>query len=118
MGAVLLAAALALDVVMAIVVVAYIRYSREVLRELVDIFRQTVESSRIVAEADRAYLRELIIGVATAVAGVERLEAAGVLVAADLAEAHRRADEVLHSDPPGTAADAASRQTADEAERP
>lgn len=31
-------------------------------------------------------------------------------VAADLAESHRRADDVPHDDPPGSAADAASKQ--------
>jgi type II secretory pathway component PulM len=39
-------------------------------------------------------------------------------VAEDLAQAHRNADAVAHTEPPGTAADAASRQTAAEQGRP
>lgn len=103
---------------MCAVTLTYVRRSRTALVALIDIFRTAVDTASIVADEDRSDLRRLINKVETGIAGVARIEAAGVVVAVDLAESHRRADEIAASDPPGSAADAASRQTPAEAARP
>lgn len=100
------------------VTVRYVRRSREALALLIDIFRTAVDTASIVASEDRGDLRRLIRDVETGVAGVQRLEAAGVVIADDLALSHRNADAVAMTEPPGAAADAASRQTPAEQERP
>jgi len=105
-------------VVVACFVYGYIRRSRRALVELIDIFRHAVDVAVVEREADRAALGRVLRNVETGVAGVARLEAAGVLVADDLAASHRRADETDQTEPAGAAADAASRQTPAEQERP
>lgn len=95
-----------------------------------EVLKVGVESAKQLADQDRQQLLRLIVlldrlttkvdSAGTIAAGVARdLAVAQVAVdgvAEDLAVAHRRADEVPHGADPGTAADAAAKQSISEAE--
>lgn len=89
-----------------------------------ELLKVGVEASRLLAEQDREQLQRLIVlldrltvRVDAGVATSSRIEKAATSVADDLAEAHRRADDVAHGGDAGAAADAASRQTPKEKAR-
>lgn len=88
------------------------------VRQASELLKVGVEASRLLAEQDREQLQRLIVLVDRVTVRVDagaatssRIEKAATGVADDLAEAHRRADEVAHGGEAGAAADAASRQT-------
>jgi len=99
-----------------------------------DNFRIALEAQKEVAEQDRTLNRhqaqnmivkfdQLWTQMQTMLANQARVAAELALanakvegVAVDLAESHRIAEAIPHSDPPGTAADAASRQSESEKE--
>lgn len=89
-----------------------------------ELLKVGVEASRLLAEQDREQLQRLIVlvdriqvRVDAGAASQLRTEKAAEGVANDLAEAHRRADEVAHGGDAGAAADAASRMTRKEKEK-
>lgn len=81
-----------------------------------EVLKVQVESSRILAVQDREQLQRLILFLDRLTVKIDagdvvrdRMEAATVVVAEDLAETHLRADQVGPGHAPGTASDAASR---------
>lgn len=91
------------------------------LEEGANVLKLGLETAKQLAEQDRAQLQKLIvlldrvtIKVDAASAATTRIESAALSVADDLAAAHKRADDTHHSEPAGTAADAAAQQTTKE----
>lgn len=73
------------------------------------------DANRQLVEIDRSQLANLLTILDRITASGQRIEAGAAGVADDLAELHRRAEEVGRAGPPGAAADAAVRQTPGEA---
>ena len=71
-----------------------------------EVLKVGVEARKLLDEQDRARIDRLIVG-------LDRIERHAAEVAQDLADSHRRADEVSDQ-PHGAAADAAAQQTAKE----
>lgn len=92
-------------------------------RQASELLKVGVEASRLLAEQDREQLQRLIVLVDRLTVRVDagaatssRIEKAATGVAEDLANAHKRADDIAHGGDAGAAADAASRMTKKEME--